>query len=355
MSDGALARPPRHILLCCSGLGMGNASRISALLERQPSVPGISGARVTVASWGNGETFLRKFLAKTGLKARLISLATYAPPKRLPKALIPLFFLFPYCRNTWALFQLARKERPDLVVLDSDYHFLPFLLLRIPVFFLAQTKFVLDSRRKMSLPLTWKQAIVFFFREQADFWVQHLFSEKVLVVSLGGIEKAEARKVAFVSLVARAEFTREGKPSAEARDGAHEFGIILSGSGLESGPIERFARKHGLPILRQVPIGRAHLDSFRYFFIQGGFSSISEMLAAGKRFVVVPMKDHPEQIISAHVVERMRFALRLDPEALEEAKMDEIKARLENLCPVCDPPKKDGAVEVLRLLSERIG
>lgn len=320
---------------------MGNASRVAAIIEQLGKDPSL---HLTVATWGKGEEYLREFQKKSKIEFTFLPLYPYSAPSGWPKILRPAYYVLAYLRNSKRLFVSARSLRPDRVLLDSDYHFFPFLLLGARIYFLGQTGFVLDSQKRMALPLSWRERFTFFIRERLDFLVQRFLSHRILapVISSG---PEESNKYTPVPLVVKAGLSHSGSNG----NFFHEFSVILSGSGIQSSNLERFAEKNHIPILRQVPIGKEQLESSRYFFIQGGFSSISEMLACGKKFVVVPMDNHPEQKINAEVVRRSGRGLSLKADLLPELDLEKLKHELHSL-PDATPSDFRGAEFVAGIL-----
>lgn len=297
----------RRILIACAGVGMGNASRVVAIIEELGALAARDAQplQIHVFSWGAGYKFLAHYRAETGASFGLTEGEAYAHWLRAPAA---------YARNVRSLARLARAWPPTLIVLDSDYHFPAFVGTRAPVISIGQAHdVVLRARVSGFQHGSWRAHLNFQLRERFDSWVQRVFSHQVLVPSFRARSRPASPFLA-IPLIVRREFLE--RPARESR--TPKIGLLLSGSEFEKAVFLEFARTHGVPVVSPsatgahfapVPSHAGVIDQFDVVFTQGGLSSISECIARKKFVVVFPLKDHPEQILNAREVERRGLGL----------------------------------------------
>ncbi len=306
------------IFIACSGLGMGNASRMIAVAEEMISLASQQGLklRVHIASWGSGYKFLKQSQNHRDLEFELHQLEAY--PAQLSQLVFKGFSTF--CRNSFLIRRWLWKIRPTLILLDSDYHFPAFLGSDCPVFFMGQAADVLKRAKRCSYsPDSWKEIINLNLRERLDFFFQRCVAKSVIVPSFRVTANTDA-KIHHIPLVVRREFLCPTQPQSTSL----RIGILLSGSRLEKDHFVNFAKRHHLKILSPddlhpnttVPSRAEMLDRFDLLFIQGGLSSISECIARGKFVVVFPMQGHPEQILNAVEVEQLGLGIKANVDDL---------------------------------------
>jgi hypothetical protein len=311
----------KQIFFICSGLGMGNASRIYAILEaireRQPAIsPGLH-----VFTWGKAHDFLLTCPGH-GTLFQLHRLRSYNWPLRQENRwrrgaklfAMPIAYSLTYFINTITLWRAARKLDCSVAVLDSDYHFLPFLRRHVYLCFLGQAVDVLRRAKEINYrPKGWPAHFTYFVGEWFDARLQLFFSDMIFAPSLGleRCEMATDRKVRFVPLIVRREFRFRG-----AQIPPVDRAVLLpSGSGLFRKELERLANDCGIPMLgapEALPPMITHpgdLDQAEVIVVQGGLSSISECIARQRFMVVIPLAGRAEQEINALTVEHLRLGI----------------------------------------------
>lgn len=262
---------------------MGNAARVAALVEALSSR-----IECHVVTWGAGVGFFRN--------AEVTALRDYAhAPFRVPVRFV---------LNSLHLRRLIRKFEPDLLVLDSDYHWPAYLWAGIPIAYVGQASDVLEraeaARYRPAAVMEW---LNFLIREQADSWFQRRISTRILVPCFSGLGPVDAQ-VERIPLIVRAEYLR-----GQGRVAAGPPAVLLSGSGIGSSAFRALQRHGGFKFLNEVPSRPADLDACGIIFVQGGLSSISECIARGKFMVVVPIARHPEQYLNAMMVEKLGLGI----------------------------------------------
>jgi predicted glycosyltransferase len=284
----------KTVVISCSGLGMGNASRMAAVMEA------LNGqVRCHVVTWGSSYRFFKKLQEQGQLDFELCQIRDYGNRFNL------LRYLIVFITNSYILYGLLRRIRPDVLLLDSDYHFPAYLSRRRSVIFLGQTLDVLERARAVRFRgANWREHLSFLFRERLDWWYQRLISTWVLVPEFGTSTPTYG-KARRIPLVVRNEFLAPLHKPTRARTG-----ILLSGSDIEKEAFMQIAERHHLKVLNDLPSKAANLDQLDILVIQGGLSSISECIAREKFMVVVPIADHPEQYLNALQVEQLGLGLR---------------------------------------------
>ncbi|MGE0527980.1 MAG: glycosyltransferase [Bdellovibrionales bacterium] len=340
-----------RILIVCAGLGMGNASRVVALmqaLETQAQHDGRSLA-IEVASWGWGFDFLASYQQQHPTRFQLHRLKSYTIASQPGLGLLAAPFI--YLQNVRALRRITAALAPHLIVLDSDYHFAAYLGCAGRRVTIGQAHDVVARLNTGHYQISsWREILNFVLRERLDALSQRWFSSLVLVPSFTFTRQWPATgKVCPIPLMVRAEFL--DTTASTPVDGS--VGILLSGSSQERQPFLDCAARYGIRILEQVPSEARALNELDIVFTQGGLSSISECLALGKYLIVVPMSDHPEQQLNAREVERL--GLGVSAQAAELKDLPTLLARARKTRAQQDPTRVDctGANVAARLLLSR--
>lgn len=344
-------KPTKSILFSCAGLGMGNASRISALLEELESLP-TDKERLSlhVISWGPGHRFLQEFRRQGGHSFELIEIASYSGSKFA-------FLRFPlrYIANVWKIRRHMRRIRPHLTVLDSDYHFPSYFGCKSPIVYIGQAFDVVRRVQKGNYrPRSAGEFFNLIFREKLDAAIQNLFSDRILVPCFNGTGAEDGKKIRIPLVVRREFLAPPSEPSL------HEPGILLGGSSQEKEVFVRLAREHHMRLLTperkaQLTLSSASvIDRFDPVFTQGGLSSISECIARARFMIVFPLRDHPEQQMNALEVEKLGYGMKADREDLADyprlmKRAYEMKGRASRTEVRCDGAQI-AVREILRLL-----
>ncbi len=318
----------QSILICCSGLGMGNASRVVAIVEAIADQAQEVGAKIRchVVTWGSGYRFLNEYRKDGSADFDLTRIEDYSLQTPILRTACTYF------RNVAAIRRLVQRLKPNLLLLDSDYHFPAYFGAGCPVVYVGQAKDILERARSHRYqPATWRERITFALREKLDSGLQTLFSTVVLVPCFRATGST-SKRIQRIPLIVRKEFLQKHSLT-EHKD---RVGLLLSGSEIERSAFLALAEKYNLPLLSPVPSRASKLDQFEVVLIQGGLSSISECIARAKFMVVVPMTDHPEQLLNAREVEQLGLGIRSDllevgrfPNLLE--KIEREKSRQQNL------------------------
>lgn len=288
---------------------MGNASRVFAIA--QSISRRFPGAEIHFFTWGKGHEFLEKAIP-SGSGMRLHRLAPYPWPKpsRLP-GVRPLrmlaAFARAYARNTVILRRAVSALKPNVVLLDSDYHFGAFLRRPGRLFYLGQAIDVVSRARGLGYrPRGLVARFSFVACEVLDGLLQRLVSDRVFIPSFLEAECAAGdARAQRVPLIVREEFRNAG-----ARNASRKSVAVTSGSGIESERIDGLVAELGGSLFT-AGVGEARLtnpEDFQageFVVIQGGLTSISECIALRKPMLVVPIRGRAEQEVNARTVESL--------------------------------------------------
>ena len=297
------------VLISCGGIGMGNASRVMAVVQSLHAIATKNNIRLTciVVSWGSGYRFLEEYKRRGSVQFELHALRTYRHFR-----FSFLRFPFAYIANILSLWKLVRHAKPGAVLLDSDYHFPAFWLSKCPLFFIGQANDIVDrAHENRYQPRSVKEWFNWLFREKLDSWIQNLMADKVFVPSFNPDSGGDSCCLK-VPLIVREDF--QNHPLHHPEQPA--VGLLLSGSETEKKPFLTLSQEHNLIAIspanangHPVISSPEMLDRLDVVLVQGGLSSISECIARRRFMAVFPIKDHPEQILNAFEVQRLGLGI----------------------------------------------
>lgn len=295
------------IIIACAGLGMGNASRTAALIEAlsKQSLASNYNLNITVCTWGAGYAFLNEFKKNNSLNFEIKELLPYGGGKSLFE------FGNVFIRNSLKLKKEINSISPDLLILDSDYHWPSYLGSSFPKIFIGQAIDVVN-RYKLSTHLfkTFSTRLNMFFREKLDAFYQLAVADIVLVPSFSP-QSSQSRKIKNISLIVRGEFL---KPQEQVIRPTKKIAILLSGSEIEKEAFLKIGTEYNIEVFspQKNSLQLSHskqLDCYEMILTQGGLTSISEVLSRGIFLGVFPIQNHPEQILNAIEIEKMKMGL----------------------------------------------
>ena len=330
----------KKVMICSAGLGMGNASRISAIIESLFA----SGAplEVNVFTWGRGYHFLNNFLSSSNLPFQLYKINSYEG-----HGFFKLFmWANAYIKNCILLRSNIKKNRPNLILLDSDYHYLSYW--GYDIFSLGQAVDVVSRAILVRYrPKNISELFSFLVRENLDALIQRVFSKVVLVPSFDTSMPNGAYYIR-VPLIVRSSYINSPQSMASASFAAPPC-IITGGSGSGSQLLKELSKKNGWPIyspketfsgIAFTSIDHSIIDGSDIVIINGGLSSISECIARKRKIVVLPIENHAEQILNAIVVESLGIGIAWRP---GKDNLDSILADLRSRAYPSSLPRVDGA------------
>ena len=304
-----------HLLFIINGLGMGNSTRCHAIIEHLAE----RGLQVHVLTSGNGLTFFdgrHEVASLTPTQA-----LTYSGNQgRISgwKTLSSLDTLLRLNRTKEREVESFLQRQPvDVVVTDSEYSAAPAHRRGIPVLGLNNSDVVVtEYLRRRDKPAAIR----------GQFWcfefMDYLFHRQRcdLVVSpspmQGRLRHARIRRVGLIVRRAVKELAAAGRRDFPLPRELKRVVFMLSGSAFAS---EISFGRGDFPFHIDV-VGRSGdnignvtfhgrlMDNARFLaqadalVINGGFSAVSEALALNKPTFVIPLQNHAEQYVNAHLV-----------------------------------------------------
>lgn len=315
----------KKVLVSCAGLGMGNASRISAILEQlhKDSLANNRAISIHVVSWGAGHIFLKHYREKCGFNFELIEIKKY-------KTFSLINFFSTFFSNNSEIKRAIKKIEPDLLLLDSDYHFISWFFYKGPKISIAQARDVIDRISLHNYKVSnFRERITLFFREELDAFFHKIMFDKVLVPSFYPEESNQME--IKIPLIVRDEFLKENLQSS----GEDSVTVLLSGSEIDKQSFIELKKYNfkiispGEGVTSDFLTRAADLDQSEIIFTQGGLSSISEVLARKKFLVVFPINNHPEQTLNGLEIEKHNAGLKASTEELQN--LDELLQKIKNI------------------------
>lgn len=301
------------VLFIINGMGLGNSTRCYAVIQEL-----VEKMEIHVITSGNGLLFFDSLPEITGLyslnpvsydfnsegKIRVLSTLRRSLELRRCNKL-----------NEKIAIKLIEALSPSAVVLDSQYFIRIFLDRRINTLAINSAAFVVWSYLRNFFSET---HVHFWFFEFSDFLFHKIFAKNVLVPEL---MVPSHRKEGPALLVRRGVVSKLSlqRPSSSKR---LRLTIVLSGAINQSSldPLN-----WNLPVDIDV-VGRSGTDApgIRYhgkvfneelminadiLVVNGGLSSVTEVLALRKPAVVIPLPGHSEQYANAHRLYELGVAL----------------------------------------------
>jgi UDP-N-acetylglucosamine:LPS N-acetylglucosamine transferase len=343
-------------LFVINGLGLGNSTRCHSVIQQLQN----RGVDVKIATSGNGIWYFRDRMDVSNI-TELCSLH-YGSAKgkiSIGRTLLSVPAMLKVLRDNAALLRsVLDREKPDVVVTDSEYSFIPMKRKGIPIIALNNSDVVVDSYTRFS-PLPRSVRAQYHAVEKSDFMYHRRIPDSVISPCLEPEREGIHPKFSRVGPVVRSECLQlaENAPSGRVV-------IMLSGSVFGS-PVrlrrsdypfeidilgrdapENYEKQSGITYHSRVAESWKFLATADLVVINGGFSAVSEAFAMRKPMVVIPVPRHAEQWVNGETIRRLGVGMVADEENLEEAlnvavgKIDDFRSGYDRL-----PPIPDGAAQ----------
>lgn len=324
------------VLFVVSGLGLGNSTRVHAIIERLQGM----GHASHVATSGNGIWYFRGVPGLTGVTE--LEPFHYGSARGKIAISRTLWQLPDYVsaakKNGRAMERLIDRWRPDVVVTDSAYTFTPMRRRGLPVVALNNSDLVWEAFFRGSRPP--KSALAQFLTvEVADYLFHRCVPDLVISPSLDPVRSSPSERRLRVGPIVRRLFR------ATATDRSHRHVTVMLGGSVFATPFRPTRRaEFRVSVLGQRSPSVAHpnatyhgrvRDTFRFLrasdvvVTNGGFSSLSEVLALRKPVVVLPIHGHFEQWANAKTAERLGVGLMACSENLEDKMFEAFERQTE--------------------------
>lgn len=344
----------KSVLFVVSGLGLGNSTRCLALIEKLTE----KGISCDLASSGHALDFFEQcpYIRQTiALKA-----ITYSRLTLWHLILTALRFILISLSNEITLFKLIKRKKPDIVIYDSMYGYLPCLLKNRPILMSINNsdRIVKQVVEKRQLPTS--RRLQFWLVEFLDYQYQKLIPDWVL--SPWPTQKTETDSVEFNTIprskrnsrrslnkfIAIDPIVRKGIIPRRHHPGPPKVLIVSSGSGLgkDLTPIaQEISNQIGgvlissfsppkKKLMENIQNNIPLLNSADILVINGGFSSLSEGLKRQVPMILVPLTGHSEQWVNAQFIADQRLGINWDESHCWLAK-PELELRINEIKEQC--------------------
>ena len=359
-----------RIRFIVNGLGLGNSTRCHSVIQQLVA----KGCEVSVATSGNGLWYFDDKVEISQLdKLESLNYESKDGKINIFKTIVSTPRLVSTIRrNSRQLTEILKNERPDAVVIDSEYGILPMKRLKIPVVALNNSDVVVHSRRKYS-PLPISIRAQFYAVEMLDYMFHKILPNIVISPSLDMDLPSTGTKFKRVAVIVRKQY-RATLSTARSK----KVVIMLSGSVFGSRVIiKKKSYNFQLDIIgRDAPEGWQDTPGIRYHsklldnlkllqdadlvVVNGGFSAVSEAVSLKKPMVVIPVPHHAEQWINGRTVEELGIGLVAEEADLENkmieayGRIDEFRDAYEKISP--HPVGAETAAQIiLDFVAERSG
>ncbi len=304
--------PAPRIAVCVSGLGLGNSTRLHAVLESLGKLSD-DNFQITLFTWGNGLLYFHQLMDSINI----VPLKPYLKPDEglyslgfCGHRIFTNFFRFSmiYVSNTIKIHRALANGKFKAALLDGDFHFLPFLFRSIPIFAISQSPYICSQWVKFRLQAgvrMWTKMVLFEFSEYLIF---SIFSAGIFVPCMTQYT-ARRKQIIPSPLIVRRVFTEATYGPPKWRVGAVASGSPFYSQELESS--KSTAGAFSLNLLTgkgKYSLDRENkpiIDSAQLILTQCGLSTLSECISRRKKMLLLPVARHPEQFVNASIIARL--------------------------------------------------
>lgn len=300
------------LFYCLAGSGMGNSSRFEAVLQSLEETP--LEVSVHVFCWGRSFAYLSSTNIANSKNIIIHKMIPYILPIQGGKwdsfitfLMIPFLF-FLYVLNTCRLFFETIRYWPQCSIHDSDYHYLPFILLGTPRLAISQSPMVVRNNHFLKSE-NLKTKINYFLFEYLEYLFTLSFATKILCPSFDKAPVFQSVKIKNITPVVRKMFRFSNIAPI------HSVGVFSGGSGIQTDVLKNiayeldadmymFSSKDGGYEMTSSD-GSLVLGQYKSVVVQAGHVLISESLALQKNVYPVPIANHPEQIVNTKIIQQL--------------------------------------------------
>jgi UDP:flavonoid glycosyltransferase YjiC (YdhE family) len=348
-----------RILFLVNGLGLGNATRCHAIIQRLVE----SGAEVQVVTSGNGLWYFQSVPGIARLH-EIESLYYGVKDGRIGRTLGAVQdFAAILRRNGCKLASIVSGWRPDVAVTDSVYTFRPFKRSGIPLVALNNADVVHQAyRRFKERPRSIRAQ--FWCVEEPDYIFHRVVPDLVISPTLDPLLPEVGGNIRRVGPI-----IRRGLSCGATRSPVKSVLVMLSGSRFGSPVLfARTAWPFGIDVVgRQAPDNWTAGGRIRYHgklldnklllekadmvVVNGGFSAVSESFSMRKPMVVIPVPHHAEQWVNARAIEHLGVGMSAresDMESALESAVGQVERFHQGYGKVGEIP--DGAAQAAQLV-----
>lgn len=321
----------KKILFAICGIGLGNASRCSAIIEELNNE-----FDVRIAIFANAYNLFKD-------RYKIYKLYELNYPKLNKINVFKTFFLkdnvFNFIKNVLIYFKILQDFKPDIVVVDSDYACLiPCKIKRIPIIGINNSFTVKKAWKEYKSKIFKSCLFSYYILEQIDYLCMKLFHNLVICPAFKKYE-TKIRKIIQVNPIVRKRCqipNSIGKRLAPTEDivlimcGGSDIEMDYSGLNKIKKQVIIIGKKNKntkghLYYKGIVKNSLDYLEEAKYIVIQGGLSSISEITNLKKPCIVIPIRGHAEQNLNAIAFEELGLGV------LANSQQEDIALKLDEL------------------------
>ena len=351
------------VLFIINGLGLGNSTRCHAIIQRLSA----KSVEVEIVTSGNGlwyfadksEVATINEISSLAYGSKDGEISVFRTFAKIPEMLATIR------RNTRVLEEILERIRPDVVVSDSDYNFLPVKRSKVPLVALNNADIIWDSYFQFGdAPSSVRPQ--FYGVEMLDCGFHRIVPDIVLSPTFDERMKSSRKNVRRIGPIIRQDY--EARP---VKAPAERAAVMLSGS-IFGTPVVFDRDNYPLKIDvigREAPEGWLGPDNVTFHgkikatyplikeadisVVNGGFSAVSEMFCLRKPLVVVPVPRHAEQWVNARTIEHLGVGRMATVHNYEEIMLDALKdiGRYRDAYAAL-PPMRDGASDAADAIIE---
>ncbi len=309
---------------------MGNSTRCHAVIHELKKF----GAEISLACSGNGLSYFAQ--QDPHLKVRKLKEMQYGKIGNRVSIFLTILeiprFIANIIQNQWKIASFLRKQKIDIIVIDSDYSLFPLaFFLQQKIVAINNSDYVLN--RAISFGRFPLSIVPQLFIELIDFVFQYLICDLIISPSL--VRREAWGKVLPVPAIIREglENTHASYPASQPKNS--KVLIMLTGSSfyrdlsfLQTLPKDRnfsyyIIGRDGVSDPPFYFLGKVFNNSkliaeADYLIINAGFSAVSEAALSQKPTIVLPVKNHAEQYFNALVLEHLGSAVVASEDSLRE-------------------------------------
>jgi len=350
----------KKILYALVGVGTGNASRTLAILnELHPDKYDIQ-----IIAQGRAHDIL-----STRFSTHSLEEITYSSGQFTLLNILKKNYLFPMklWENIRKCASILDEYKPDVLIVDSDfYSIFPARRRKIPVISINSSLATVAKFRRIRSSST-DCFFSYHFIEQVDSWIQKRFIDLVLCPVFETLEELKGR-CRQIHPIVRKQFLNY-KPD-KGQDFKYDVAVLFGGSGIGANELDLREYSGRCVVLGQsenlkLPVQATcipyeaepfkYLSGARIIVVQGGFNSISEVIALKKPAVFVPIPRHAEQLVNVRWAQDLGFGIVSQGQKVIEA-IRQLEARYPVFSQNCLKHNIpcDGAVQAAQAIREFI-
>jgi|GEM_PF-2580110 len=304
----------KRILYALVGVGTGNASRTLAILNELPS----DKYDIQIIAQGRAYDILGNRFSTHALEE-----ITYSSGQFGFFNIIKKNYLFPFklWKNMRRCAAILDEYKPDLLIVDSDfYSIVPAKRRKIPIISINSSLATVARFRQIRSGVT-DCFFSYNFIERVDAWLQKRYMDLVLCPVFETLEGVNG-KCRQIRPIVRKQFF-DFKP-VKKQDYRYDLVVLFGGSGIGAGDLDLHEYNGSCVVLGQsdnlklpsqatcIPYEAdpcKYLSLAKIIVVQGGFNSISEVIALKKPAVFVPIRNHAEQLVNVRWAQDLGFGI----------------------------------------------